>query len=336
MNQTKIANNTEAKREIQIGQNWKEWAVEHKQILSIFGILIAITFSFAVLTDSFLTSNNALNLIMQLAPNLIVAVAMTFVITTGGIDLSVGSILALASALTAVLLSAGFATPVVLLLVIMAGILMGSINGYIVAYHAIPPLIVTLAAMLYVRGLALLITGGYSVAIASDSGLLTVGIGTFLGIPVPAILAILIMVIGIIALRHTRYGTYVTGIGANEEAVRRSGVNTKTVKLFTYMFSGGAAALAGLIIASRLGSGSSNIGLMFELDIIAAVVLGGTALFGGAGTIIGSLIGVTIIGVINNGLTLMQVSPYVIQIVEGIVLLIAVIVNIRVFGRKRM
>ncbi|SDH65538.1 ABC transporter permease [Alteribacillus bidgolensis] len=323
-------------RNLELSHSWKQWMIDHKQVLSIFGILFLICAFFSIVTGSFLSYSNMMNLVMQLAPNLIVAVAMTFVITTGGIDLSVGSILALASALTAVLLSAGTASPLVLLIVIIAGIAMGCINGYVVAYHNIPPLIVTLAAMLYVRGLALLITGGYSIAISSDAGLTKIGIGSFLGVPVPAILAVIIMVFGVIALRNSRYGTYVTGIGANEEAVRRAGVNTKYVKLITYMFSGGAAALAGLILASRLGSGSSNIGMMFELDIIAAVVLGGTALFGGAGTILGSLIGVTMIGVINNGLTLMQVSPYIIQIMEGLVLLMAVIINVRVFGKKRM
>lgn len=321
-------------RQVDMNTTWKQWAGEHKQILSIFGILLLISLFFAFATTSFLSFSNMMNLVLQLAPNLIVVVAMTFVITTGGIDLSVGSVLALASALTAVLLSAGLAGPLVLLLVLLAGLSTGAINGYVSAYHNIPPFIVTLASMLYVRGLALLVTGGYSVAIASDAGLINMGIGAFLGVPVPAILAVAILIVGIIAMRNSRYGIYVTGIGANEEAVRRSGVNTRFVKLITYMFSGAAAALAGLIIASRLGSGSSNVGLMFELDIIAAVVLGGTALFGGRGTIIGSLIGVMMIGIINNGLTLMQVSPYIIQIVEGLVLLAAIIVNIRVFGKK--
>lgn len=336
MSEEKAHVTTEIKSNLELNYSWKQWIQEHKQIISIFGILLALCAFFAISSDSFLTQSNMMNLVMQLAPNLIVAVAMTFVITTGGIDLSVGSVLALASALTAVLLGAGLASPIVLLLVIVAGVIMGTINGYVVAYHSIPPLIVTLAAMLYIRGLALLITGGYSISIASDAALTSIGVGSFFGVPVPAILAIVIMVIGVIALRNSRYGTYVTGIGANEEAVRRSGVNTRFVKLITYTFSGGAAALAGLILASRLGSGSSNIGLMFELDIIAAVVLGGTALFGGAGTILGSLIGVTMIGVINNGLTLMQVSPYIIQIIEGLVLLMAVIINVRIFGRKRM
>jgi simple sugar transport system permease protein len=189
--------------------------------------------------------------------------------------------------------------------------------------------------MIFVRGFALLITGGYSIAISRDHGLTNIGIGTFLGIPVSALLAIIIAILGAISLKNNRYGIYVTGIGANEEAVRRSGVDTRIIKLFTYVMSGGAAALAGLIISSRLGSGSSNIGMMFELDVIAAVVLGGTSLFGGKGTIIGSLIGVVIIGVINNGLTLMQVSPYIIQIIEGFVLLLAVVLNIRVFGYRR-
>ncbi|OLS38270.1 ABC transporter permease [Alkalihalophilus pseudofirmus] len=314
----------------------KSWISDNKQTLSILLILLIISTYFSVATGSFLSQGNFLNLIQQLAPNLIVVVAMTFVITTGGIDLSVGSILALASAITATVLSAGISSPLAIGIVILAGILIGSINGFITAYINIPPFIVTLAAMIYVRGIALLITGGYSIAISREHGLTNIGIGTFLGIPVSAWLAVIIVTLGAIALRNSRFGTYVTGIGANEESVRRSGVDTKKIKMMTYMMSGGAAALAGLIISSRLGSGSSNIGMMFELDIIAAVVLGGTALFGGKGTMVGSLIGVAMIGVINNGLTLMQVSPYIIQIVEGFVLLIAVIINIRFFGyRKR-
>ncbi|MGM0877145.1 MAG: ABC transporter permease [Bacillota bacterium] len=314
---------------------YTSWVNEHKQQLSIFLILFLISSYFSISTDSFLSFGNFFNLIQQLAPNLIVVVAMTFIITTGGIDLSVGSIIALASAITATVLSAGLNSPLALIVVLLAGLAVGTINGVITAYLNIPPFIVTLAAMIYVRGLALLITGGYSIAIAREHGLTNIGLGTLFGIPVSAILAILTVTIGAIALKSSRFGTYVTGIGANEESVRRSGVDTRKVKLLTYMLSGGAAGLAGLIISSRLGSGSSNIGMMFELDVIAAVVLGGTALIGGAGTMFGSLIGVVLIGVINNGLTLLQVSPYVIQIIEGLVLLLAVILNIRVFGLRR-
>lgn len=311
------------------------WFAENKQVLSIFLIFILICIYFGIMTNAFFSYGNFYNLIQQLAPNLIVVVAMTFIITTGGIDLSVGSIVALSSAITATALQAGVSSPLTFLLVISCGLIAGLVNGYITAYHKIPPFIVTLSSMLYIRGFALLVTGGYSIAISREHGLVSIGLGTLFGIPISTILAIIIAVIGAIILINSRFGIYVTGIGANEEAVRRSGVDTRKIKLITYMMSGAAAALAGLIISSRLGSGSSNIGLMFEMDIIAAVVLGGTALMGGKGSMMGSLVGVLIIGVINNGLTLMQVSPYIIQIIEGAVLLLAVILNIRVFGFKK-
>lgn len=314
---------------------FKRFLRENLQSISIFGVLLGVCLFFTLMTTSFLTPSNTINILVQIAPNIIVGVVMTYVITTGGIDLSVGSILALASALTATLLASGTGSLATLIIVLAVGLLAGLLNGYVVAYHNIPPLIVTLAGMMYIRGFALLITGGYSVAIMSDHWLVNIGQGSFIGIPVPVIISIIIVIIGAIALRRTRYGTYVTGIGANEESVRRSGVNTKRVKIITYMLSGSSASLAGLIIASRLGTGSSNIGNMFELDVIAAVVLGGTALFGGAGTIFGTIIGVALIGIIQNGLTLMHVSPYIIQIVEGLVLLLAVIINVRVFSNRK-
>ncbi|WP_339211668.1 ABC transporter permease [Aeribacillus sp. FSL K6-8210] len=311
------------------------WISEHKQILSIFFILLILSTYFGMTTSSFFSSSNFMNLIQQLAPNLIVVVAMTFIITTGGIDLSVGSVIALSSAITATLLDSGMNSSITFIIVLLAGVGVGLLNGYISAYHNIPPFIVTLSSMIYVRGISLLITGGYSIAISREHGLTNIGIGTLFEIPVSALIAIIIAILGAIALKSSRFGIYVTGIGANEESVRRSGVDTRRVKLLTFVLSGGAAALAGLIISSRLGSGSSNLGTMFELDVIAAVVLGGTSLMGGKGTMIGSLIGVAIIGVINNGLTLMQVSPDIIQIIQGLVLLLAVILNIRVFGYRR-
>lgn len=312
----------------------RDFAKRNISLLSIFLIILAMSTFFSIMTTSFLTSNNWTNIVIQIAPNIIVAVVMTFVITTGGIDLSVGSILALASALTAVLLSSGVGSVITLLLVLLAGIIVGAINGIAIAKFSIPPLIATLASMIYIRGLALFITGGYSIAILSNNSISSLGQGGIAGIPISVIIAILVVIVGFIVLKSTKFGNYVTGIGINEEAVRRTGINTNKVKLFTYMLSGAAASLAGVIIATRLGSGSSNVGNMFELDIIAAVVLGGTALFGGAGTIIGSILGVILIGIIGNGLTLLHVSPYVIQITEGLVLLFAVILNVKVFGRK--
>lgn len=304
----------------------------NKHLLSIFGVLVILTVFFSLFSDSFFSLTNFSNLFEQLAPNLIVAVIMTFIITTAGIDLSVGSILALASALTAIFFDNGFNSFTVLLLVLLVGAIIGSINGYVISYQKIPPFIVTLASMIYIQGIALFVTGGYSIAIDTDHSLMALGRGDIRGVPISALVALVITVVGAIIFKQTKYGNYLTGIGANEEAVRRSGINVKRVKLVTYLLSGLFASLAGLIVALRLGSGSSNIGTAFELDVIAAVILGGTSLFGGYGTMVGTLLGVTLIGIINNGLTLMHVSPFAIQIVEGVVLLIAVILNIRVFG----
>ncbi|GGL56959.1 ABC transporter permease [Sporolactobacillus putidus] len=312
-----------------------QWLSNNKQLIGIFSVLILLSVFFSFSTSSFFTTGNMLNLLQQLAPNLIVVVIMTLVITTSGIDLSVGSILSLASALIAVLLSARWDSFFAFVFVLIVGAAVGLLNGYIISYLRIPPFIVTLASMIYVEGCALLITGGYSISISGSSWLMSLGGGELFTIPVSAIIAILIIIIGWIILTQTRFGTYIIGIGANEESVRRAGVNIKKIKLFTYMFSGMIAAFAGIIIATRLGSGSSNVGTGFEMDVIAAVVLGGTSLFGGIGTMLGSVIGVFLIGIINNGLTLMNVSPYIIQIIQGAVLLFAVIVNTYFFGRNK-
>lgn len=310
-----------------------QWLSDNKQLLGILGVLIVLSIVFSVLTDSFLTTGNMLNLLQQLASNLIVVIAMTLVITTSGIDLSVGSTLSLASALTAVLLSSGFGSLPALMIVLAIGAIAGLLNGYVISYLMIPPFIVTLAAMIFIKGIALLLTGGYSIGISGHSWLIELGRGRLLNIPISAMIAVIFVIIGWVILTQTRFGNYVIGIGSNEESVRRSGVNVKKIKLLTYMISGMAAAFAGVIIAARLGSGSSNVGTGFEMDVIAAVVLGGTSLFGGIGTILGSVIGVFLIGVINNGLTLMNVSPYIIQIIQGAVLLLAVIVNTHFFGK---
>lgn len=312
-----------------------QWFSVNKQLFGILTVLILLFLFFSFSTGAFFTTGNMLNLLQQLAPNLITVVFMTLVITTSGIDLSIGSILSLSSALIAVFLSIGLGSFTAFILVILIGAIIGLINGSVIAYLRIPPFIVTLASMIYVEGCALLITGGYSISISGSRWLMALGRDGILNVPISAIIAALTVAIGWTMLNKTRLGTYIIGIGANEESVRRSGVNIKKVKMITYMLSGIAASLAGIIIATRLGSGSSNVGTGFEMDVIAAVVLGGTSLFGGIGTMLGSVIGVFLIGVINNGLTLMNVSPYIIQIIQGSVLLLAVIVNTHFFGKGR-
>jgi simple sugar transport system permease protein len=216
---------------------------------------------------------------------------------------------------------------------LLLGLAVGFVNGWFSAYQGIPAFIVTLATLSVVRGIALFQTRGYSISI--DSSLYFVGLGQgCLGpIPVPVIIALLVALLGWIGLTKTKYGQYVTGIGSNEEAVRRAGVNTRLVKLSVYLLTGLAAALAGMMVAARLASGSANAAQGFELEAIAAVVLGGTNLFGGRGTIVGTVLGALTIGVIGNGLILLRVSPFLVPIVQGAILLLAIWANTRVFSR---
>ncbi len=304
--------------------------------IALFFIFVVALFSFT--TDEFLSLDNILNILRQSAPLLIVATAMTLVITTGGIDLSVGSVLALTSALCAILIHWGIPWAVVVVLMLVCGALVGALQGFFVAYEGIPAFIVTLAGLSVIRGVALLMTGGYSIPIPSNLAFVDLGRAWVLGVPLPALIAAAILVVGFILFNETPFGRYVTGIGANAEAVRRAGVNTRLVTLFVYVLSGATAALAGVVLAARLGSGSSNAGQGFELDVIAAVVLGGASLFGGRGTMVGTVLGALTVAVIGNGLILSHLSPFLIPIVTGSIILIAIWMNFRIFrgaGRRR-
>jgi simple sugar transport system permease protein len=313
------------------GSALHDFLLARAPVLSIAAFFALVCLYFASSTSAFLSEVNLLNLLRQAAPNLIVGIAMTFVITTGGIDLSVGSILALVNALAAIALGAGIAWPLVVIAMLLAGGVIGVVQGYFVAYEGIPPFIVTLAGLSMIRGFALLLTRGYSIPIDPASPFNGIGRGWLLGVPFPALIALAVLIVGYVVFNQTTFGRWVTGIGANAEAVRRAGVNTRRVILSAYVVSGTAAALAGIIIAARLGSGSSNAGAGFELDVIAAVVLGGTSLFGGRGTMTGTLLGGLTVAVIGNGLILAHVSPFLAPIVTGAIILIAIWLNFRIF-----
>ena len=304
-------------------------------LFSIAAFFVVMVIVFSLITDTFLTQANLLNILRQIAPLMIVAVAMTFVITTAGIDLSVGSVLALVNALAAISLQAGVYWPVVVALMLAAGIVIGLVQGFFIAYEGIPAFIVTLAGLSAIRGTALLLTKGYSIPIDPKSPFNEIGRGWVFSLPMPAIIAVIVLIVGFIVLNETTFGRYVTGVGANAEAVRRAGVDTKRVTLSVYAISGLAAAMAGIIIAARLGSGSSNAGGGFELDVIAAVVLGGTSLFGGRGTMLGTMLGALTVAVIGNGLILYHLSPFLTPIVEGVIILLAIWLNFRLFRKGR-
>lgn len=294
-------------------------------LIALVGLMIVIT----IINPSFLTTNNLLNLLLQVTANGFIAFGMTFVILTGGIDLSVGSSLALSSALAAGLIGGGFPVPVAIVLAICLGGLFGMLNGLLIAYGKLAPFIVTLATMTIFRGATLVYTNGNPVTKGlSDSFLFQfLGQGYIVGIPFPVILMFLVFVILAILLHKTAFGKAVYALGGNEKAAYISGIKLNKVKIIIYTISGMMASLSGLIITSRLSSAQPTAGASYEMDAIAAVVLGGTSLSGGKGCIWGTLIGALIIGVLNNGLNIIGVSAFWQQVVKGIVILIAVLLD---------
>jgi simple sugar transport system permease protein len=207
------------------------------------------------------------------------------------------------------------------------------VNGFFSSYQGLPPFIVTLATLSMVRGTALLMTQGYSIPISSDIWVINLGQGRLYGVPTPAVIALVVVAVAWLVFNETPFGRYVVGLGSNAESLRRTGVNTRRVGLVVFIASGIAASIAGVLIATRLASGSSNAGVGFELEVITAVVLGGTSLLGGRGSVVGTALGALVLGVIANGLVLSHVSPFYIQIVQGAILLIAIFLNTRVFSR---
>lgn len=309
-----------------------EWLNDNAQTLSIALFCAVCVAFFGVLSDTFLTSGNLLNIVRQTAPVLIVAVAMTFVIMTAGIDLAVGSTVALINALAAICMANGIDWIATVALMMMAGAIVGLLQGWFIAFQGIPAFITTLAGMSVLRGIALLLTEGYSIPIKDQPGFFWFGRGALMGVPVPALLAILAAILGFVVIMRTRYGRQVVAVGSNFEAARRVGMPARWILCSVYMVCGIACAVAGLLIASRLGSGSSNAAVGFEMQVIAGVVLGGTSLMGGRGSILGTVLGTLTIAIISNGLILLHVSPFFTQIVTGIIILAAIWMNTRLFG----
>ncbi|UFJ41808.1 ribose ABC transporter permease [Brevibacillus humidisoli] len=286
--------------------------------------LIVVVLSF--LSDNFFTVGNIFNVLRQISINALIAFGMTFVILTGGIDLSVGSILALSAALTAGLMSGGMDPTLAVLVGLAAGGIMGAANGVVIAKWKVAPFIATLATMTLFRGLTLVYTEGRPITGLPD-GFAMLGKGFFLEIPMPVIWMLLSFAILYIILKYSTFGRHVYALGSNEEATRLSGVSTVKVKIVVYAISGLLAALSGIILTSRLNSAQPTAGTSYELDAIAAVVLGGTSLAGGKGWIVGTLIGAMIIGVLDNGLNLLNVSSFYQLVVKGGVILLAVLLD---------
>lgn len=308
-----------------------EFIGRHFGVLSISVVFAVLFLFFSIRADAFLTLENQVNIARQIAPTVVVAMGMTFVITTGAIDLSVGSIVGLTAAALALMAKAG--NPfTALVLTICIGAAIGLINGALTAYGRLPSFIVTLAALTAVRGIALLITQGYSTPITSTF-LLPLGQGQFLGLYTPTWIAIVAVVLAWYVFTNTRFGRYIVAVGSNAESLRRSGVDIRRIQMAALLITGVLAAVAGVMTATRLASGSSNSGTLFELEVITAVVLGGTSLMGGRGSVIGSAIGALTLGIISNGLVLLKIDVYWVPIVQGIILIVAIFLNSRLFSR---
>jgi ribose/xylose/arabinose/galactoside ABC-type transport system permease subunit len=294
---------------------------------SIYAAFVLLVFILSFVSPAFMTPANLLNVLRQISINGILAVGLTFVIISGGIDLSVGSILALASVVSCSL--ARVDSPP-LLVALMAGVLTGlacgMANGWIISRWKVAPFIVTLAMMTAARGLTLVYSSGRPI-VGLNEAFKKIGGGYLLGIPMPIFILAFTVIAGFLLLHYTAFGRHVYAVGGNEEAARLSGLQIRRIKLAVYALSGVAAGLAGMVLSSRIMAGSPSVGQGYELDAIAAVVIGGTSLSGGTGTLFGTVAGALIIGVMNNGLDLLNVSSYYQQIIKGVIIVAAVLME---------
>jgi ribose transport system permease protein len=302
-------------------------------VLRNYGIAIAFLVEvliFSQLSEYFFTTDNILNITLQISIIAIMAVGMTFVILTAGIDLSVGAIVAFTGVITTSVLKIQAPLPVAFILALGAGLVVGALSGAVagifITRFNITPFIVTLALMTIWRGAGYIYTDGRPVWGLPDE-FSFLGSGRLLSIPVPTLLMVLVYVVAYVVLVHTRFGRHVYAVGGNKEAARLAGISTNGVIMRVYIICGTLSAVSGILLASRVNSGQPNAGLSYELDVIAAVVIGGTSLFGGRGTIVGTFIGAMLIGVLRNGLNLMNVGSYVQSVVLGVVILLAVLLD---------
>lgn len=287
-------------------------------------VLIGICIILALLNGkTFLSGSNIENVSKQVTMNALLAAGMTIVLLIGAIDLSVGSNAAICGVVTAMLLTSGVNIALSIFLGVLLGALIGLVNGLIITKMKIPFFIVTLATMVITRGIGFLITGGLPVAYFPDA-FQAIGKGHFLGVPISVVIVIVIYIIFFVVLNYTKFGRYIYAIGGNEEAVRLSGINVNIYKTSAYVLSGMMASMAGIVLASRLNSGQPTACDGWEMDAIAAVVIGGTKLSGGDGKIQMTLVGALILGVLSNGLNIMKVSSYWQFVLKGLVILIAV------------
>ncbi len=289
--------------------------------------LIAISIVVGIASPSFFTEYNLISVLRQASINGLLAFGLTVVIISGGIDLSVGSILAVSSMVMALMINSGVSPLIAMIVALLIGAAVGIINGLLIAKGKLQPFIATLGTMMVFRGVTLYISNGVPASKLGEGLIGWIGRGYFLGIPIPVYVLIIIFLIFHYFLRNTTFGKRIYAIGGNEKAARLSGVNVENNIIYIYMISGILAALAGIILTSRVDSAVPTAGQGYELTAIAAAVIGGTSLAGGKGRAVGTIVGALIIAVIVNGLNLVGTSPYLQQIITGLVIIFAVIAD---------
>lgn len=311
----------------------KNTLVKFQSIIALLVLCIVLT----IMSDKFFTLENGWNIMRQISINVCISIGMTLVILTKGIDLSVGSILAFTGAVAAGLLKygievtqldtyIGFTVFGAILTGIILGCLLGVFSGWMITRFKVPPFVATLAMLTIARGATMLWTGGLPITGLGEN-FDYIGTGWFLGIPMPVWITAILVTIAVVVTKRTQFGRHIYAIGGNESAAKLSGININKIKIWVYAIAGILAAVGGIILTSRLDSAQPNAGMSYELDSIAAVVIGGTSLSGGRGSIMGTVQGALIIGVLNSGLVLLNVSPFWQQIIKGLVILLAVIMD---------
>ncbi len=299
-----------------------------------FAVFVALCVAISLMTPHFFTTGNLLNVAQQTVINAIIAVGLTFVIISGGIDLSVGSTLAFSGVVMALGLRAGWPVPLCVGVSLGVGAACGVVNGLLITLGRLPPFIATLGMMSVARGAALLVTDGRPVSGFSES-FRWLATGEVLGLPMPVWVMIAVYALTHVVLTRTRFGRYTYAIGGNEEAAILSGVPVRIYKVGIYALGGALAGLSAVLLTARLNSAQPIAGLSYELDAIAATVIGGTSLMGGRGSVVGTLIGALIMGVLRNGLNLLGVSSFVQQVVIGAVIIAAVMLDTLMKREKR-
>lgn len=297
----------------------------------IFLIFVLLIIVLSIARPNFLRPQNIMNVLRQISINGLLSIGMTFVILTGGIDLSVGSMLAFGGVIAASLASDAMGGTITHPMVaagvaLLAGLVLGSMNGALIAKFRLPSFVVTLGMLSMARGFTFIYTDGMPIP-RIDKRFLVFGQGVVFGIPLPVIIFIIVYIIAWLTLNNTRYGRYIYAVGGNEKSAKVSGVNTRLVVFSVYAISGILSALGGVILTARTTAGLPQAGMSYELDAIAAVVIGGTSLSGGQGVLSGTLVGALLIGVINNGLDLLGVSSYFQQVVKGAIIVGAVLLD---------